>query len=70
VLFNEVGPATRELLGEERLVWLRSLPTRWSDDGIAVVHASPDNLWRAPLADAPDGELLAVYAELHSAVAI
>src|SRR2546427_1250233 len=25
VLFNDMAPATRELLGEERAVWLRSL---------------------------------------------
>lgn len=70
VLFNDIAPAARELLGEERIAWLRSFPTKWSGHGITVVHASPDNLWRAPLADASDSELLTVYGGLHTAAVI
>ena len=66
VLFNEIAPATRELLGEERLAWLHSFPAQWSGHGIVLVHASPDNLWRAPLANASDSELLTVYGKLHT----
>lgn len=57
VLFNDIAPATCELLGEERVAWLRSFPTQWSGQGVTVVHASPDNLWRAPLANASDNDL-------------
>jgi putative phosphoesterase len=70
VLFNDIAPATRELLGNERVAWLRSLPTQWSGHGVTVVHASPDNLWRAPLADASDGELLTAYGRLRATVVI
>jgi murein endopeptidase len=53
VLFNEIARATCESLGEDRVAWLRSFPTQWSGHGITVVHASrPDNLLRAPLAEA------------------
>jgi putative phosphoesterase len=70
VLFNDIAPATRELLGQERLAWLRSLPTQWSDQYVTVVHASPHDLWRAPLADASNEELLRVYGELASCVIV
>src|SRR5919204_5156486 len=39
VLFAEIAPVACELLGDERLAWLRSLPMQWAGDGIAVVHA-------------------------------
>lgn len=70
VLFNEIAPVTRELLGQERVAWLRSLSTRWSDHDIAVVHASPDSLWRAPLVKAADSELASVYGKLKVGTAI
>jgi putative phosphoesterase len=70
VLFNDIAPATRELLGQERLAWLRSLPTQWSGQYVTVVHASPHDLWRAPLADASDDELLSVYGELGSSLVV
>jgi len=66
VLFNECAPATRELIGDARLNWLRTQPTQWQAEGIAVIHASPGDLWRAPLIDATDAELLAVFGSLHA----
>lgn len=70
VLFNDIAPATRELLGEERIAWLQRLTRQWSGHGIAVVHASPDSLWRAPLADASDSELMTVYGGLQATAVI
>jgi putative phosphoesterase len=64
VLFNECAPATRELIGDARLDWLKTQPREWEAARIAVMHASPDDLWRAPLIDATDGELLAVFGSL------
>ena len=70
VLFAEIAPVARELLGEERLAWLRSLPMQWAGDGTTVVHASPDDVWQAPSADASDAEFLRVYGELHATVVV
>jgi predicted phosphodiesterase len=61
VLFDEFAPATRERLGDERVAWLKTLPPEWSGDGVRLVHASPGNLWRAPMPDARDDELRSVY---------
>jgi putative phosphoesterase len=61
LLFEEYAPATRELLGAERVAWLRELPAEHAEDGVALVHASPGDLWRAPLPDAEDAELSETY---------
>jgi predicted phosphodiesterase len=66
VLFHEIAPATCELLGTVRVDWLRSLPKAWCTDEYAVFHARPDNLWRAPLADAGDRDFLAAYGAVQS----
>ena len=68
MLFEHMAPATADALGPERLEWLRGLPKRWTSDDCAVVHAAPDNLWRAPLADATDQELVDTYGSLGKPV--
>jgi putative phosphoesterase len=61
LLFETYAPATIEQLGEERVAWLRSLPAEHSEGGIRVIHASPGDLWRAPMPDAAEAELLETY---------
>jgi putative phosphoesterase len=70
MLFHDIAPATRELLGNERIAWLHDLPMQWSGHNLVVLHASPGNLWRAPLADAPDSELLEVYGAFRSVTVV
>ena len=60
-LFEEHAPATRELIGDERIAWLRSLPQELARDELLLVHASPGDLWRAPMLDADDATLEATY---------
>jgi putative phosphoesterase len=67
LIFDAYAPDTRERLGDERLEWLRALPVEHRIDDLAVVHAEPGDLWRAPMPDAGDGELTAAYAALGSA---
>ena len=62
VLFGVLCPWAREQLGEERVQWLRALPLEWRGSGVRVLHASPADLWRAPMPDADDAELAATYA--------
>ena len=68
LLFEEYAPFTRELLGDERIDWLRRLPLQLERDGLVVVHASPGDLWRAPMPDADDERLHATYGALGAAV--
>lgn len=67
---EEQARCTREALGEERLGWLRELPAQLVQNDIALVHASPDSLWRAPGADAPDDELRKIYGPLRKQVVV
>jgi predicted phosphodiesterase len=61
VLFEELAPATRELLGDDRIAWLTKLPAEWWGEGVRLLHASPGDLWRAPAPDAEADELESVY---------
>jgi predicted phosphodiesterase len=67
---EEMANATRETLGEERLAWLRRLPRVQAHGPMALVHASPESLWRAPAPEASDAELESVYRPLGKPIAI
>src|SRR5262245_23305107 len=58
---EEMGAATRERLGAERLAWLLGLPLVWVHSPVALVHASPESAWRSPGPEAGDAELESVY---------
>jgi putative phosphoesterase len=68
--FQEMIPATQATIGEERLCWLKTLPQRHSIEGTTVVHASPNDLWRAPLDKASDNELETTYASLDCPIVV
>lgn len=62
---REIADATREALGEQRLAWMRTLPgIQIHESGVALIHASPYDLWRAPGPDATADELAALYSPL------
>ncbi len=61
---EEIAAATREMLGEERLAWLGRLPRIQKHGPMALVHASPESTWRAPMPEASDAELESVYGGL------
>jgi 3',5'-cyclic AMP phosphodiesterase CpdA len=46
---QDLIPPALASIGEERLRWLEGLPLRYSGEGFALVHASPGDLWRAPM---------------------
>ena len=66
LLLTHTIPATLRAIGDQRLAWLRSLPTRWSSGDLTVVHAGPDDPWRSPFANASDDELARTYSRLAS----
>lgn len=70
LLFGEYAPATREALGEGRLAWLRELPEQRRDGDLVVLHASPGDLWRAPMPDADDAELHSAYGSLGARLVV
>jgi predicted phosphodiesterase len=80
VLFEVCAPATRELIGESRLQWLQQLPTelryeiqggkKLGNQNLALLHAGPGNLWRAPMDTAEDAELEKTYQELNAQIVV
>jgi predicted phosphodiesterase len=67
--FAEMIPTTRAWLGDDRIRWLQTLPHVLRQGPLALVHASPNELWRAPLPQASDAELQSVYGALAEAPA-
>jgi diadenosine tetraphosphatase ApaH/serine/threonine PP2A family protein phosphatase len=69
-VIGEMAAATRAALGEERLTWLRELPRIQKNESIALVHASPEDRWRAPGPEASDAELELVYGPLGAPIVV
>jgi predicted phosphodiesterase len=65
-----MATATCEALGEERLAWLRGLPRIQIHGPMALVHASPESRWKAPMSTASDAELESVYRPLGQPIAV
>jgi predicted phosphodiesterase len=67
---QETIPPTLASIGEERLRWLEGLPWLYSQPGFSLVHASPGDLWRAPMPDASEDELQGTYTSLHAPIVV
>jgi putative phosphoesterase len=70
ILFDQYAPVTRDLLGEERIAWLRQLPHEHRAGDLALVHASPGDLWRAPQPDAEASEVTTIYGSCDAQVVV
>ena len=66
----EMAAATRAQLGDQRLAWLRTLPSFLIRPPLALVHATPESLWRGPPHDAADAELQSEFGPLDQPVAV
>jgi putative phosphoesterase len=67
---HDLIPPTLASIGEERLRWLEGVPERYDGEGFSLVHASPGDLWRAPMHNASDEELRSTYAPLGAAIVV
>jgi hypothetical protein len=70
VLFDDFAPATRELIGHDRMRWLRTLPGERRELELTLVHARPGDLWRAPPPTAEDSELLSTYGRCGTSIVV
>jgi len=66
----EIAAATRDALGAERIAGLRGLPRVQLHGPIALVHASPDSLWKALQVEAAEAEFEATYGKLGRPIAV
>jgi predicted phosphodiesterase len=67
---QDLIPPTLASIGEERLRWLEGFPELYVGEGFSLVHASPGDLWRAPMHNASDEELRSTYAPLGAAIVV
>jgi putative phosphoesterase len=67
---QDLIPPTLARIGEERLRWLEGFPEQYSGEGFSLVHASPGDLWRAPMPNASDDELQSTYAPLRAPIVV
>jgi putative phosphoesterase len=70
VLFDECAPATRAMIGERRLTWLRGLPLELRHENLVLLHASPGNLWRAPMSPDDAAGLESTYKTLNASLVV
>jgi putative phosphoesterase len=70
VFFESCAPATNAMIGESRLAWLRALPCEFRHENLALMHASPGNLWRSPLDTADYAELDSTYKQLNAEIVV
>jgi putative phosphoesterase len=66
-LFDTIGEMAgygREIMGEDRLAWLRALPRTQVHEHFALVHATAATTWRSPMDSAADGDLESAYSPL------
>ncbi|HYL14306.1 MAG TPA: metallophosphoesterase family protein [Terriglobales bacterium] len=61
---QEMIAPMRARIGSERLCWLKMLPVLYTAESFAVVHASPNDLWRAPMVNASNEEIQETYEQL------
>lgn len=67
---QEQIPPTVACIGEERLRWLETLPLLYSGQTVSLVHASPGDLWRAPMANASDDDFEETYSPLGAKIVV
>lgn len=69
-MVRETIAPTLASIGEERLRWLEGLPSLYAQPEFSLVHASPNDLWRAPMPNASDEELRSTYASLRAPIVV
>ena len=69
-MVQDTIPPTLSNIGEERLRWLEGLPSQHRGENFSLVHASPGDLWRAPMPNASDDELQKTYAGLGAQIVV
>lgn len=67
---RRMAAATRSMLGEERIAWLSGLAWTSIQAPLALVHASPGSLWRAPTPEVTNAELESLYGPLGQPIAV
>jgi putative phosphoesterase len=63
---KQFARTTRKMIGEQRIAWLRQLPPELRHEEMVLLHASPGNVWKAPMDTADDAVLAETYSSLNA----
>lgn len=69
-ILQQLIPPTLANIGRERLRWLEELPFLYSQEGFTLLHASPNDLWRAPMPNASDDALQSTSASVCAQILV
>jgi len=69
-MIEQFANTTRQMIGEERLDWLRKLPPELRHENLVLLHASPGNIWRAPMDTANDPALIDAFSSLNAGTVV
>lgn len=67
---EEFASTTTSMIGEKRIQWLKQLPPELRHEDTVLLHASPGNLWKAPMNTADDAVLAETYSSLNAKIVV
>jgi len=67
---EQFANTTRQMIGEQRLNYLQQLPPELRHENIVLLHASPGNVWRAPMDTAEDQAFVDTYSSLNAEMVV
>jgi len=67
---EQFANTTKKMIGNQRLDWLRKLPPELRYDNLVLMHATPGNVWRAPMDTADDQAFIDAYSHLNAGMVV
>lgn len=61
---------TSKMIAEKRIQWLKQLPPELRHEDMVLLHASPGNIWKAPMNTADDATLSETYSGLNAKIVV
>jgi putative phosphoesterase len=61
---------TRQMVGAQRIAWLKRLPPELRHGDLVLLHASPGNVWKAPMDTAEDASFTETYSALNASMVV
>jgi putative phosphoesterase len=67
---EQFARTTRKMIGAQRIAWLKQLPPELRHEDLVLLHASPGNVWKAPMDTADNGALSEAYSGLNAQIVV
>jgi putative phosphoesterase len=67
---KEFASTTTRMIGAQRIAWLKQLPPELRHEDLVLLHASPGNVWKAPMDTADDQAFIEAYSSLNAGTVV